>query len=514
MNRLVFLVVGVGDKHRGQAVERQLVIRLRIGDLLALGCRLHGGVVRGSIAERDRQAATQNVLLEEGNGAAYDVTELVHGRAEVTLGVQLFVQPAVFKALLEAGDLFARLAFFQSFEHRFGAQQARFHGSVGALDFGTVQGAGIATQQQAAREAHFRQGVVATLGDGAGAVSNTLAAFQVLLHLRVVLQTLEFLKRAQVRVAVGQIGDQANINLAVFQVIQERTAGRARLIQRPASGMNHQARLVFGRVNVPQFFDADAVVLRVFAFIQLEIADQALAQMAAAAFGEQGVLGAQLHTRHVAIFLGAVTGHAHVAGDDTFNLAIFNDGLRGGKARVNLYAQLLGLLGQPAAQVAKADNIVAVVVHVLGHKGIGNLGSFFLVLEQENVVPGNRRIQGSAFFFPVREEFIQGSRLEYGTCEDMRPDFRTLFYYTDSQFFASFLRQLHDAAGCRQASRAAADDQNIKFHRFAFHVGLLKQLLMNVINPKDSAFQESNKRLFEICPYLWHCTYTPKYRVF
>ena len=28
----------------------------------------------------------------------------------------------------------------------------------------------------------------------------------------------------------------------------------------------------------------------------------------------------------------------------------------------------------------------------------------------------------------------------------------------------------------QQARRAAADDQNIKFHRFAFHVGLLKHL--------------------------------------
>ncbi len=173
---------------------------------------------------------------------------------------------------------------------------------MGALDLGAVQGAGVTAQQQATREAHLRQGIVAALGDGAGTVGYTLAAFQVLADFRVQLQALEFLERAQVRVAVGQIGDQAHVNLAVFQVVQEGTAGGAGLVQRPAGGVDHQARLVFGRIDVPQLLDADAVVLRILAFVQLEVVDQALAQVAAAALGEQGVLGAQFHARHVAVF--------------------------------------------------------------------------------------------------------------------------------------------------------------------------------------------------------------------
>ena len=141
-----------------------------------------------------------------------------------------------------------------------------------------------------------------------------------------VLETLELFERAQVRVAVGKIGDQTNINLTVFQVIQERAAGGARFVQRPAGGVNNQTWLVFGRVDVPQLFDTDAVVLRILAFVQLEVVDQALAQMTTTAFGEQGVLGAQLHSRHVAVFLGTVTGNAHVTGDNAFYLAIFDDG--------------------------------------------------------------------------------------------------------------------------------------------------------------------------------------------
>ena len=116
------------------------------------------------------------------------------------------------------------------------------------------------------------------------------------------------------------------------------------------------------------------------------------------------------------------------------------------------------------------------VVHVLGHKRIRDLGGAVLVLQQENVVTGNRRVQRSAFLFPVREEFVEGSGLEYGTGQNVGADLRTFLYNAYGEFLASFLCQLHDTARCRQARRAAADDQNIKFHRFAFHVGLLKHL--------------------------------------
>ncbi len=216
-------------------------------------------------------------------------------------------------------------------------------------------------------------------------------------------------------------------------MVEEKTATGA-VAQRPAGAVYDQAGLVFGRVNVPQFLDTDTVVLWVFAFIQLEVVDQALAQVTTTAFSEQGVLGAQFHARHVAVFLGTVTGHAHVAGDDAFYLAIFNDGFRSSKARVNLDTQLLGLFSQPAAQVAKTDDVVAMVVHVLGHKGIGDFRGFFLILEQENVITCHRRIKGRTLLFPVGEEFIQCAGFHHGTGKDMGADLRSFFNYTNGQF--------------------------------------------------------------------------------
>ena len=171
--------------------------------------------------ERKRQTAPKNVLLEVGNRAAHEVTELVHARAEVALGIQLFIEPAVLEALFETGDFFTALAVLQRLKHCLCAQQAGLHGGVGALDLGAVQRAGVTAQQQAAREAHLRQGVEATLGNGTGAIGHSLAAFQVLLDLRMQLQALELVERAHVRVVVRQVRDQAYINLTVLKVIKE-----------------------------------------------------------------------------------------------------------------------------------------------------------------------------------------------------------------------------------------------------------------------------------------------------
>ncbi len=64
--------------------------------------------------------------------------------------------------------------------HGFGGQHAGLHRGVAAFDLGEVQGAEVAADQRAALEDHFRQRVQAALADGARAVADALAAFQVL----------------------------------------------------------------------------------------------------------------------------------------------------------------------------------------------------------------------------------------------------------------------------------------------------------------------------------------------
>ena len=96
---------------------------------------------------------------------------------------------------------------------------------MSTLDLGEVQRARVTTNHQAAREGHLRQAIQAAFGDRARAIRDTLTTFKVLLQYRVVLHALELIKRADVWVAVRQIRNQADNNLVIFSVIQEKTTG-------------------------------------------------------------------------------------------------------------------------------------------------------------------------------------------------------------------------------------------------------------------------------------------------
>src|SRR3546814_20784448 len=71
-------------------------------------------------------------------------------------------------------------------------------------------------------------------------------------------------------------------------------------VERPALGMHHQARLVLGRIDLPQFLDADAELGRAGAVAQPELRLQFLGQRTAHAFRDQGVFAAKLDAGRVA----------------------------------------------------------------------------------------------------------------------------------------------------------------------------------------------------------------------
>ena len=125
-----------------------------------------------------------------------------------------------------------------------------------------------------------------------------------------------------------------------------------------------QAGLVVGGGDFPQLLDADGIGLRVVAVAQVEAADQLLGQRAAAALGEQGVAGAQFHAALEVVGWLAVLADAHVAGGDADDAAVLLQEFGGGEAWVDFDAQRLGLLAEPAADIAKRDDVVAVVVHL------------------------------------------------------------------------------------------------------------------------------------------------------
>ncbi len=162
---------------------------------------------------------------------------------------------------------------------------------------------------------------------------------------------------------------------------------------------------------------------------------------------------------------------AQVAGDDPANHAVLvEQGFLGGEARVDFHAQVLGLLGQPAAQVAQGDDVVAFVVHGLGHKEVrdfrATLSALFSTID---VIAGDRRVQRRAECFPVREQFVQGPWFEHGTGEDVSTDLGAFLDHADADFLTGFGGLLLQSAGSGKTSGASADDDHVEFHVFAFH---------------------------------------------
>ena len=132
----------------------------------------------------------------------------------------------------------------------------------------------------------------------------------------------------------------------VFSVVQEGAAAGVGFRQRPANAVHNQPFLVFVGVDFPDFFNADAVMLGVFTFIEVEMRDQLFAEMATTAFGEHRVARVQFHAGYVAIFLSAVCANTHFAGRNAFNATrVIKQYLCRRKAGIDLHAHALGLLG-------------------------------------------------------------------------------------------------------------------------------------------------------------------------
>ena len=92
MRRLVFLVIGIGNKHRGKLVERDFTIRCRIVDLRRIR-RLFQGRVIGMMSKGPRRSSPENIGIDRrvqqtGPHAPFE------GRADIPDAVQLVPDPA------------------------------------------------------------------------------------------------------------------------------------------------------------------------------------------------------------------------------------------------------------------------------------------------------------------------------------------------------------------------------------------------------------------------------------
>src|SRR6185369_7172537 len=277
--------VGVADEDAREAVEGDLVVGLRIRDRLALVGGLQVEVIGKLPVDRPRRRLDaeprQQPLLDPGHQRS-DEEPRLEPLLEVARALQLGMEPALLERLGIRDELVVLTAGDERVERSLGGEHAGLDRGVAALDPARVEIARLAADEGAAREHRLRQAENAACGDRARTVAEALAAFERLPDLGMGLPALEFLERAQERVLVVEADNEAELDLAVVEVVEERAAV-GRRVERPAAGVDDEARLGLVGRDLPQLLDADAVALGVAAFVELVVRDQLAAEAAARA---------------------------------------------------------------------------------------------------------------------------------------------------------------------------------------------------------------------------------------
>ena len=319
---------------------------------------------------------------------------------------------------------------------------------------------------------HAGQGVPAPLGDGPGAVTDALAPLQGLGDERMVLEALELVERTEPGILVVEIDDEADRHLVVRQVIEIKaplTLAAPLLPERPAAAVQHAAGMRLAGGHLPQLLEADGIVLGLVlglgGVFQIELGDQLLAEVAAGPLGEQGVATIERHAGHVIRLGVALFVETQIPCYHPSYPALFHYEFARREAGVDLDPERLGLPGEPAAEVAEADDVAAVVVHPRRHRPVGQLQGARRALQQMDLIIRDRYAEGC--LLPARrQQLLEGDGIEQGAGEQMGAHFRPLFQQADREIRGLLLQ----CDGGTEASRAATDDDDIKFHCFAFHL--------------------------------------------
>mmetsp|Transcript_46268 Transcript_46268/g.144739 ORF Transcript_46268/g.144739 Transcript_46268/m.144739 type:complete len:512 (-) Transcript_46268:298-1833(-) len=401
---LVVLVVRARALQVGEQVEADDAVGLGVLDGLVLGRRLR--LVRvprlvlerpGLLPARDHRAQAR---VHHARGEA-----ALEGRVAVAHAVELLVHPAAVEVRLVARGLEALLvrvhlegladalleALRERLEGGLGEEHARLEREVRALDLDGVERAGAAAGEGAAREGELGQRVQAALVEHARAVGDAGAALDVLGHVGVVLPALELLVGVEVRVLVVQAHDDAHEHQIGLHVVEEGAAEglvHEPGLQRVADGVLHEPGLDLVLGHLPDLLDAEAVGLLVLALAQAELLDDLLGAAAAAALGEERLPRVQLDAALEGVLHGAVLGDAHVARGHAHHAGAGRvvEHLGGGEAGVDLHPELLGLAPQPAHELRQADDVVAVVVELLGVQHAGDGHAATALVEPEELV--------------------------------------------------------------------------------------------------------------------------------
>src|SRR5262249_14709810 len=157
---------------------------------------------------------------------------------------------------------------------------------------------------------------------GRAPVGDAAAALEAIPSVGVGLVALNLLVGAEVGVRVGETHDEADRDQTILHVVEKRAAVGIGS-ERPARRVDDEAGPVLVRVDLPQLLEAEAVDLRVAVRTEPELLHELPAEVAAAAFGEEGVLAQQLDARLVLVGGLAVASDADIPRGDAAHAALF-----------------------------------------------------------------------------------------------------------------------------------------------------------------------------------------------
>src|SRR3546814_10295740 len=100
---------------------------------------------------------------------------------------------------------------------------------------------------------------------------------------------------------------------------------------------------------------------------QLVALDQALAEVTAATFGKQRVLGTKLHARRVAVIRLAIVTEAQLADLHAADDVAFDDDFLCRETRIDLHAQPFGFRRQRALEITQRVHAIHMFVTLIGH---------------------------------------------------------------------------------------------------------------------------------------------------
>src|SRR5271165_5388522 len=173
--------------------------------------------------------------------------------------------------------------------------------------------------------------------------------------------------------------------------------------------------------DLPQFFEADPVLLRLARGIETIACDSLLRKGAPGALREEHVLAAQLHAAGEPCLWLAVTAYPHIAGRDSQDFTLVAEQKLGrGEAGVDFHPERLCAGAEPACDRAQRTDEIAMVAHELRHRPIGQFDASACGKKIELIGCDLGLERALGIGTPVRREAVKPDRIDHRSRKNVR----------------------------------------------------------------------------------------------